>query len=78
MPDYTLAQIYALVDVRTSEYIYLSGTCNQLCCRMGNHRSIVMHGPSACNGTYQPVHQYMKRNGLENFSILQIEPYSTV
>ena len=75
MPDYARAQIYAIVDVRTGEHIYLSGTCNQLCCRMGNHRSIVMYGPESHNGMHQPVHLYMRRAGIFNFSILQLEPY---
>ena len=75
MPDYARAQIYAIVDVRTGEHIYLSGTCNQLCCRMGNHRSIVMYGPESHNGMHQPVHRYMRRAGIFNFSILQLERY---
>ena len=75
MPDYARAQIYAIVDVRTGEHIYLSGTCNQLCCRMGNHRSIVMYGPLSHNGMHQPVHRYMRRAGIFNFSILQLEAY---
>ena len=75
MPNYEHARIYGIVDTRTGDVIYISGTCNQLSCRMGNHRSIVMHGPEARNGAWQPVHRYMNTEGVWNFGICEIEPF---
>lgn len=75
MPNYEHARIYGIVDTRTGDVIYISGTCNQLSCRMGNHRSIVMHGPEARNGAWQPVHRYMHAEGVWNFGICEVEPF---
>ena len=75
MPDYSRAFIYGIVDLRSSVTIYLGSTCNQLCCRMGNHRSIVSRGVSAGNGAWQLVHRHMKREGIFNFGVVEVERF---
>ena len=51
MPDYSKAKIYGITDARDDECIYVGASCNQLCCRWGNHRNIVVHGNRAHNGS---------------------------
>ena len=75
MPDYSRACIYGIVDLRTGTIIYIGSTCNQLCCRMGNHRSIVNCGTSAGNGAWQLVHRHMKAEGVFNFGAIEIERF---
>ena len=75
MPDYSKATIYGITDARNDECIYVGASCNQLCCRWGNHRNIVVHGNRAHNGSAGLLHQYMKEQGLWNFGICEIEAF---
>ena len=75
MPDYAQGHIYGIADARDDECIYVGASCNQLCCRWGNHRNIVVHGNRAHNGSAGMLHHYMKAEGFWNFGICEIEAY---
>ena len=64
-----LIKLYGIVELTSNETIYVGASSQQLCKRMGTHRSIVRHGTKCHNGEPQPVHQYMRARGIENFAI---------
>lgn len=64
MPNYRNGKIYLVQDIRTRKTIYVGGTTKKLETRWRWHR----HG---CGK--QPVHEYMVREGLENFELVLIQ-----
>ncbi len=64
-----LIKLYGIVEIPTNVTIYVGATRQQLCKRMGTHRSIVRHGTKCHNGTPAPVHRYMRARGIEHFGI---------
>ena len=64
-----LIKLYGIVEIPTNVTIYVGATRQQLCKRMGTHRSIVRHGTKCHNGTPAPVHTYMRARGIEHFGI---------
>lgn len=68
-------KIYAIRDSRNNEPVYIGSTCNQLCCRWGNHKSIVQFGTACGNGSQTPVHAHMNHEGIWNFNVCLLESY---
>ena len=68
-------KIYAIRDTRSNIAVYIGSTCNQLCKRWGNHKSIVQFGTKCGNGSQTPVHLFMIKEGIWNFNICLLEAF---